>query len=420
MLRDGHSSEHPPHSAACRVRLATKVTQKESKQRDALPARGQRVLFFRAAALVLGLAVGLAGLEVAARIFLYRYGNHIDRFQERVAKEFGGELTLRNIVRPSANMQKCYELVPRAQGSFVGQPLRINSAGFRDIERSHEKPDGTLRIAVLGDSIAFGWGVKEEERFSNVLEKILNEETSGIVPRVECLNFGVPGYNSVMEEALLVDTVLDYHPDVVVVNLVTNDDEVPNFVRLKPRVWELNTCFLLEAIRDQLVGRPLGDTARLLIGGVAEAGGRGHAQHIVGYRPELVPPEYRFLVGWDNMAAALQRIHQVCKDRKLQAYCLLHYDFQALNAALRGEPSWKEIMRPWREVAEKAGVPIVDPLPEVVAYAQRNRLRVEAFVLSVNDIHPSPLAHWLIAKALAKQMQIASSGSSSACASTTP
>ncbi|MGC8742108.1 MAG: SGNH/GDSL hydrolase family protein [Candidatus Sumerlaeaceae bacterium] len=361
-------------------------------------------MLFRAGAVVVGLAIGLGLVELAVRIFLFRYGDYIDRFRESVAKEYGGELTLRDIVRTSADRQKCYELIPGAWGTFAGQPLRINSAGFRDREHTRKKTMGTFRVAILGDSVAFGWGVKEEERFSNVLEAILNSETSAPLPRAECLNFAVPGYNSVMEEALLQDNVFAYEPDVVVVNLVTNDDEVPNFVRLEPRVWDVTTCFLIEAIRDKLGGRPLGDTARLLIGGIAEAGGRGHANRVIGYRPELVPPEYRFLVGWDNMVQALRRMCQACHKRHIQAYCLLHYDIRALEVALHGDPSAQELMRPWRVAALQAGFVLVDPLPEIVGYAKKKRIGLESFVLSPRDIHPSPLGHRLIAETLAKQL----------------
>lgn len=370
------------------------------------PSRSRRrFFFFRVAAVLLGLCFALIILEISARIFLYRYGNWIDRLQEDIARNYGGELTLRDLVKPSRSRQRCFELVPGAWGTFVQQPVRISQAGFRDRERPTEKLAGTMRIAILGDSIAFGWGVRQEERFSDILENLLNSSRETSAPAVECLNFAVPGYNTVMEEALLREVVLAFSPDVLVLNLVTNDDEAPNFIRLEPKLWALDRLFLVEAIRDRMVGRPLGDTARLLIGGVAEAGGRGHGQHVVGYRPELVPPEYRFLVGWENMRGALRNIATVCRAHGIQPVCMLHYDFIALEEAVAGGQKWRELQAPWQKVAQEAGFTVVNPLEQISAYARNHHASVEAFVLSKKDIHPSPLAHELIAVALAQALK---------------
>ncbi|MEZ5973291.1 MAG: hypothetical protein R3E96_00160 [Planctomycetota bacterium] len=48
--------------------------------------------------------------------------------------------------------------------------VRINAEGFRDPERNASAASGRKRVAVLGDSIAWGWGVQDDERFSAVLE----------------------------------------------------------------------------------------------------------------------------------------------------------------------------------------------------------------------------------------------------------
>lgn len=371
-----------------------------------LPARSGRLMLFRVGALVFGLLLALAGLELAARIFLYRYGNFIDRLQEVIAHEYGGELTLRDIVRPARNPAQCYELVPGAWGRFARKPLRINSAGFRDRDHTKDKPSTATRLAVLGDSIAFGWGVDEEARFGNVLQDILERDLATSSSAIECLNFAVPGYNSVMECALLESSVWAYRPDVVIVNLVTNDDEVPNFVRLEPSMWAFDRSFLLIAIEDRLMGRPIGDTARLVVGGVVEAGGRGHGGRILGYRPELVPPQYRFLVGWDHMSEALHRMAAECRRRSTLSVCLLHYDIAALRAALAGNHAEADaLMDPWRRAARDAGFDeIVDPLPRLVTYARNHGLTLENFIVSPKDIHPSVLAHRLMAEALAQHL----------------
>ncbi len=364
----------------------------------------RRLILFRVGASLLGLAIALILLEVAARLFLWRYGEFIDRLHTTLAREYGGELTLRDIVKPAADERVVFELIPGAWGTFVCQPLRINSHGFRDVERTVAKTSGTLRIAVLGDSVAFGWGVPEEDRFSNVLEQLLCADRPTSPPQVEVLNFAVPGYNTVMEEALLRTKVVAFQPDVIVVHLVGNDDEVPNFIRLEPQIWAWDRSFLAEAIRDRLVGRRLGDTARLLIGGLAQAGGRGHGEGISGYRPELVPPRYRFLVGPENMLAAFDGIGQLCRERRINAVCLLHYELADLKRGLNGEDVSNSLWA-WGKDVERRGFCIVDPLPVIVNYGRTRKLESEAFILRRQDIHPNPLAHRLIAEVLYQALQ---------------
>jgi hypothetical protein len=62
----------------------------------------------------------------------------------------------------------------------------INDLGFRDPPRRLEKARGVHRSLLYGDSQAFGWGVAEERRFSNLVE--------ARVEGLEIWNLGVPGY----------------------------------------------------------------------------------------------------------------------------------------------------------------------------------------------------------------------------------
>jgi len=71
-----------------------------------------------------------------------------------------------------------------------------NAQGMRDREYAAEKPAGTFRIALVGDSIAAGWGVNVEHRFESILERDWDERSrrSG-GPAVEVLDCAVPGHS---------------------------------------------------------------------------------------------------------------------------------------------------------------------------------------------------------------------------------
>ncbi|MAF65476.1 MAG: hypothetical protein CMJ84_07445 [Planctomycetes bacterium] len=95
---------------------------------------------------------------------------------------------------------------------------RTNAHGLRDRPRSHARPAGIeRRVLLLGDSVVEGHGVAESDTISSHLERILADE------RTEVLNFGVSGYNTRAEVALLAERGLAFAPDVVVLLFVHND-----------------------------------------------------------------------------------------------------------------------------------------------------------------------------------------------------
>ncbi len=77
-----------------------------------------------------------------------------------------------------------------------GLQWRTNAQGMRDQSYASAKPAGTFRIALVGDSIAAGWGVNAEERFESILEQVWYaraREASGLT--VEIINCAVPGHS---------------------------------------------------------------------------------------------------------------------------------------------------------------------------------------------------------------------------------
>jgi len=96
---------------------------------------------------------------------------------------------------------------------------RINNLGYRG-ENLDPRKRKQYRIATLGDSFTFGWGVDDEDTWSRVLEK--NLRNRGL--DVEVMNLGQPGtwptqYAEIAERALPV-----LRPDLVVVAVNPGDD----------------------------------------------------------------------------------------------------------------------------------------------------------------------------------------------------
>lgn len=113
-----------------------------------------------------------------------------------------------------------WKLKPNAEGYlFSGEfktYVKNNAQGLR-MSRNVLQQKSKYRIAFLGDSFMWGFGVEESERISENLERQLKN--------VEVLNFGVSGYGSDQEYLQLNNTVLKFQPNMVVLEFYANDLE---------------------------------------------------------------------------------------------------------------------------------------------------------------------------------------------------
>jgi hypothetical protein len=164
-----------------------------------------RVGLFAKLFVVLGaVAVGLLLAEVGLRIIGFR-----------------------NLVLYREDADVGYSLRPGAEGWWREEGeayIRVNSDGLRDREHAKEKPPGTLRVAVLGDSFAEALQVPSESAFWSVAERRLQECGALGGRKVEFINFGVSGFSTARELILLRTRVRQYSPDVVVLLFTTGND----------------------------------------------------------------------------------------------------------------------------------------------------------------------------------------------------
>ncbi len=177
--------------------------------------RRGRPLVARLLALLLGLTAGLGVAELVVRV-------------AGVAPEVSpirrGRLQLsddpRLIFEPVPGM-----VVAGAADLWDEYPGAANRLGYRDREHRLEKPPGTFRIVVLGDSVAAGWGV---ERREDTLPARLERDLAERGRPTEVLNFAVTGYNTDQEVETLASRALPYAPDLVLVTYCLNDRRPPD------------------------------------------------------------------------------------------------------------------------------------------------------------------------------------------------
>jgi lysophospholipase L1-like esterase len=297
----------------------------------------------------------------------------------RVAGVSVGTLQInRATIRRSADAGLLFELRPGASiQAEVG--YRINHLGLRGPEIAEEKPAGATRLAVVGDSIAFGYWVEERDAFPRQLEGLL-----GGPARVQVLDFGVPGYGLEQYLETVRSRVLPLHPDVVVVSFCLNDLEGP-------------MSFEYGLVMDRAA------RARSLPGRLYEAA-LAHSRLLawIEYRLEGLEARRIFVRARDRGA-----LYGPAPEEQLP---LLRSRFTALESLLRptGIPGLVAVFpllgRPFDRyphralgeavvrAARESGLEAVDLLDCFSAYDFRD--------VRVDVIHPSPLGHRVAAHAI--------------------
>lgn len=136
--------------------------------------------------------------------------------------------------------------------------VTTNPDGLRsDLPRA--RTPGIFRVAVMGDSTVFGWGVGQNETVADGLAEGLRHLSGG----VEVLNAGQPGYSTVQAARLFASVVSLYQPDLTVLFLPLHDHNrvlVSDTEHLRGastpmavgRVWLASHSHLYEALRRLL------------------------------------------------------------------------------------------------------------------------------------------------------------------------
>ena len=100
---------------------------------------------------------------------------------------------------------------------------RLNSLGCRDREWTTSKPDGVRRIAFVGDSFTYGWGIERvEDRFTDLIQARFDSASPGTI---EVLNVSKPGWGTGDQIQPIRDIIELFGIDEIVLCYVPNDIE---------------------------------------------------------------------------------------------------------------------------------------------------------------------------------------------------
>jgi lysophospholipase L1-like esterase len=334
---------------------------------------------------VFGTLFALGVLETGARVVAVREERRQGRLERDLGQvkdpSSGSVVTLGQIIRMSRNPRIVYELRPRLDVLFSGAHLTTSDSGYRGRDVRTPKPAGTYRILGLGDSYLFGQGVADDETYLARLPGLLRVAWPD--RSIEAVNLAVPGFNTVMEVEMLRERAAVLEPDLILIEIVGNDLDLPNFLWNPVDFWTPRRSFLLDFIRGRLVAGA--SSAQGLVESPREAGPTGRFSR----DPERVPAEYASMVGFVPFDRALRDLRDLGRARHVPVLALTH-------------GVWFEDAM-LKSLAD-AGIPVL-----VLRSALRQRARSlgapdyarSPLALSPNDLHPSALGHEVIAGELA-------------------
>ena len=316
----------------------------------------------------LGLSLGALSLSLLVAEVVVRQTTEVRPLPPRRG-------TLFSLVRPSATPGLALELRPGAEAWLRNHLVRVNSHGLRDRETSKKKPAGTTRICVVGDSVAFGWGVGQREMFSEVLERALQRRR-----KVEVLNFGVPAYNMTQIAVVVRQRVLDFDPDLVLVAHSLNDVGEP--------WYPFKTDSLLALRAEHWLSRysALGMWVRLQLGSMPGRTGRPNFHQW--YNNRLMP-------SWRDYIRALGDIAASTRARKVPVLVVLLPVWLGLDGRYLHLSEHRQV----KEEVTRAGLPFWDLLPEFQGPGGRRYNKTFDF------IHPHRQGHARIGELLARRLQ---------------
>jgi lysophospholipase L1-like esterase len=284
------------------------------------------------------------------------------------------------LFQPSST--RVWELVPGFSGHRTDWgdrnwvTLTVNLQGRRDTEVPLAKPPGTYRIAVLGDSVAFGARVLVEDDFVSLLEARLNARSTGL--HYQILNFGVPGYSTWQEHLMLKEKALAYNPDLIVLVFVMNDFYDNNVA---------GRAGYLDLTRIQGVAKWLRENSAFY---------RFMREQILSAEAQatLSDPcagaDENFC--WDTTQQQLDQLAETTRQRQLP-FVLVVVPFRTQTSAVKPdltlEPRYQDVLA---EYARTRNIPEIDLLQ---AFVDHNDVP-----LYVDDYHPNETGHALIASEL--------------------
>lgn len=301
-----------------------------------------------------------------------------------------------------------YLLRPDLTSVMHGVTIQTNRLGLREAEIGPQPAPGVRRVLLLGDSVVFGHQLPADAVLARQLEDVVARE-HGV--RIEAVNMGVPGYDTVSAVRLFESLGLGLGPHAVVLGVSLNDyDVTPQYsafgvlvrkplearspgivdssefltvLRWLVRWGRGRLGVQIERALEAQANRP-GEPASLFAAPALVASVRD--EHLGFYAAPV--PAY-----WNRMQAALARLGRLCEERDLPLVVAIFPESYQVGVADPDRTPQRRLLA----ACDDAGIACLDLQPTFAAAGG-------ALFLDVS--HPNAAGHALAARAIAAALRL--------------
>ena len=257
------------------------------------------------------------------------------------------------------------------RGVYQHVEIATNELGMRDRPLPPQS-SSVETVLILGDSVAFGWGVRVEDTFARKLEARLRLDGRP----VRTVNAAVPGYNTHQEWTFLRLNAARIRADRVVLIYVDNDIDAIDPARVhmgvRPDIREDPqgvADYYFSRSRVYFMARHI---LPVLVGGKATVA------------------ERRAAPGWQDSMKSLREIAEYCR-RSGMPLAVFHF-------RMLPDPVSDALETDLERLAEAEGFQYADTLPW---FGARN---IRQLVNSFIDTHPNAEGHSILAQGIANTL----------------
>ena len=276
--------------------------------------------------------------------------------------------------------------------------ISVNSLGYRGPEIHRKKPQGTIRILCLGDSLTFGDFVDDNEAFPYQLQELFKQE----VGKVEFINGGAGG-STIVDQFYFLKKSMAIEPDIVILTFFLND--IPDLNRPVPlyKSFEKNRKFKSSVVFAP-VYRLFRDTALFQLALKAKASYKELFNQDKGVKgdknPNLDTPDRDRLL-LDKYAELFKDMKAYLDERSINFLFVLFPSHHQIGARTNSS-DMQDYQIEWMErLAQRMDVPVVNLL-EVF---KGSHLGKNELYLLPYDGHPNKKAYALTANAISETLR---------------
>lgn len=314
------------------------------------------------------------------------------------------ELLLRPLALPSTTIfmpdeNLDWKLRPGAEDFWGDSHVRINSKGNIGPEIDYAKPADSFRVLFLGDSVTFGFGIKDyRDTYVAQFETLLGQIRPDV--KIETINAGVGGYSPWQYFIVLAQEGSKYDPDLVVVSFVLND--VTEKMGLTRFGGSGSSFQLVNTVNSRLQSflskSAVFRFSRVMFGMIKY----GKNMRVGAQKKELLDVEFmvkepddpKVRLAWEITLESLAKIYKNCRENGTDVLLVVFpFTFQFDHP--------EGLDGPQRIVAQHASehdVPVLDLLPILADKLTADGLSPDAFFIDVD--HPTPAGSRFIAETL--------------------